>query len=366
MKVALIQDQLLTKAGSERVFLHLCDEFKEADIFTLCYNGKTTWPEFQNKKITTHWLGRFIKNHQIFKICFPLSTFLMQMWNFRDYDLIISSSATTAKYIKNHNAFHLCYCYFPTRAIWNSNVYFGSDSNLVGKGINMVMGLLRKRDIEAARRVDKFIAISDVTKKAIRTIYDMDSEIVFSPIVLPSIEKEAIVVKCNYYLLVSRLEKWKLVDYAIKAFNELGLNLHIVGTGPEESLLRTQANSNIVFLGSVTDIELSKYYAEAQAVVFTPELEYGLVPLEAAAYGTTTIALGRGGVLETMICDDGQLTKELAIFFPDPTSESLKDAVNRFQETEITSEQLIRHSKKFAVHSFQSQIRNISDRVKMR
>ena len=49
MKLALIQDQLLTEAGSERIFLYMAHEFPEADIFTLAYNLDTTWPEFQRK-----------------------------------------------------------------------------------------------------------------------------------------------------------------------------------------------------------------------------------------------------------------------------------------------------------------------------
>ena len=45
MKIALLQDQLLTCAGSERVFLYMCQEFPEADIFSLCYNAETTLPK---------------------------------------------------------------------------------------------------------------------------------------------------------------------------------------------------------------------------------------------------------------------------------------------------------------------------------
>jgi hypothetical protein len=66
VKIALIQDQLLTPAGSERVFLYMVQEFREADVFTLCYNANTTLPEFRLFKITTHWMGRFIRTHGVF------------------------------------------------------------------------------------------------------------------------------------------------------------------------------------------------------------------------------------------------------------------------------------------------------------
>ena len=59
-------------------------------------------------------------------------------------------------------------------------------------------------------------------------------------------------------------------------------------------------------------------------MIFTPELEYGLVPLEAAAAGTPTIALGKGGVLETMIGpDDTAGRAPTAVFFLEQTPEAL-------------------------------------------
>ena len=38
MKVALVHDVLIIFGGAERIFQYLCEEFKDADIFTLSYN----------------------------------------------------------------------------------------------------------------------------------------------------------------------------------------------------------------------------------------------------------------------------------------------------------------------------------------
>ena len=109
----------------------MAQEFREADIFTLAYNPETTWPEFRDFRIHTSWLNPFIQNHDRFKMAFPLSTYVMQNWDFNAYDVILTSSATTAKYIRNHHARHICYCYYPTRAIWDHGKYFdGSKSGL--------------------------------------------------------------------------------------------------------------------------------------------------------------------------------------------------------------------------------------------
>jgi len=77
MKIALIQDQLLTRSGSERVFLYMAQEFREADLYTLCYNAETTLPEFERFNVRTHWLNRFIRNHDTFKLMFPIASRVM-------------------------------------------------------------------------------------------------------------------------------------------------------------------------------------------------------------------------------------------------------------------------------------------------
>lgn len=357
MKIALIQDQLLTSAGSERVFLYMAQEFKEADLYTLCYNPEITWPEFKAFKIKTHWLNAVIRNHQIFQMMFPIATKAMEQWDFSDYDLIITSSATTAKYIKRFKAPHICYCYFPTRAIWNFDAYFNGGVGIKEKLFSFFLTYFKKRDIAAAQRVNHFIAISESTKEAIAKCYGAHSEVLFPPVDLERFTHGGI-EKQDYFLIVSRLERWKSLEYAIEAFNELGLPLRIIGHGSDKERLQALAKSNITFVGGVDDQALALAYAQAQAVVFTPELEYGLVPIEAIAAGTPVIALGRGGALETMVgIDDPQGREPTAVFFPDPNKDSLIEAINRFKKVRFNSQALVTHASSFGIPEFRRKLR---------
>lgn len=359
MKLAIIQDQLLTEAGSERVFLYMAQEFREADIFTLAYNPDTTWPEFRDFKINTSWLNPFVQSHDRFKTVFPLSTHVMQNWDFTAYDVILTSSATTAKYIRNHRARHICYCYYPTRAIWTHNKYFdGAKSDLREAVFKLAYSNLRRRDLEAARGVDDFIAISQSTRDAIRQFYGRESQVLFSPIDVDRFTPGAVLAKSDRYLMVGRLERWKRTDFAIEAFNRLGLPLDIIGTGPEEAALRAAAGPNIRFLGRADDETLVRAYGAARAVVFTPELEYGLVPLEAAAAGTPTVALGKGGVLETMIGpDDPSGRAPTAVFFEEQTPESLIAAVRRLETLDFPKTGLLAHAAQFGIPEFRRKLR---------
>ncbi len=361
MKLAIIQDQLLTEAGSERVFLYMAQEFPEADIFTLAYNPEATWPEFRDFKINTSWLNSFVQTHDRFKTVFPLATHVMQNWDFNAYDVIMTSSATTAKYIRNHRARHICYCYYPTRAIWSRNKYFdGAKPGLRETVFKLAYSHLKRRDMAAAQRVDEFIAISQSSRQAIQQFYQRDARVLFSPIDLDRFSVGAVFPKSNRYLMVGRLERWKRTDFAIAAFNRLGLPLDIIGSGPEEAALRAAAGPTIRFLGRADDTALVKAYGSARAVVFTPELEYGLVPLEAAAAGTPTVALGKGGVLETMIGpDDPAGRRPTAVFFEEQTPESLMAAIRRLETLEFPKTDLLAHAAQFGIPEFRRKLRAI-------
>jgi len=360
MKIAVIQDQLLTKAGSERVFKYMVQEFKEADIYTLAYNPNSTLPFYKTKQIRTSFVNAFIKTHEIFKTFFPISTYIMQCWDFSKYDVILTSSATTAKYIRRFKGIHICYCYFPTRAIWDNEKYFRNKRSLKILIFYLLLPFFKKRDIYSTTKISKMISISKYSQKAIQRIYNCDSEVLFSPIDYELLKQGFSVNKKSHYLIVSRLEKWKDLEYAIHAFNESGKKLKVIGTGAYENYLKSISNSNIKFLGSVSDERLAIEYGEARALIFTPELEYGLTPIEANAAGTLTIAYGRGGVKETMIpfrtSSDRNFT---AIFFQNKNFESLNDAVRLCEQIEYSPSFLKMHAKKFSIKNFQKRLRQI-------
>jgi glycosyltransferase involved in cell wall biosynthesis len=65
--------------------------------------------------------------------------------------------------------------------------------------------------------------------------------------------------------------------------------------------LRSIAKNSISFFGHISDEELREQYSGAKALIY-PQLEdFGLMPLEAAACGTPTLAYGQGGALETVV-----------------------------------------------------------------
>lgn len=357
MRTALVHDALCCVGGAERVFKYLCEEFEEADIYTLCYNPSETLEFFRTKDINVTWLDKLIKTPQGLRLSFPIAASVMKNLDLSQFDLVISSSASIAKYVSAKNGKHLSYCYYPTRALWEPEKYFGN--NKWRRNLNPFLEYYREKDIKLTQRVDQFIAISEDSRYHIKKYYCRNSHVINCPIetekFLPSNNKS------DYFLLVSRLLKWKRVDYAIEAFNELGFPLKIVGTGEEEEYLRSVAESNIEFLGFIDDKQLAIEYSNARAVIFTPSLEYGLIPLEANASGTPVIAYGMGGVAETMVPynSEEKMTQQspTAVFFYEQSKEALIEAIEVFEQVDFISDNLVDYASRWGVESFKRKFR---------
>jgi hypothetical protein len=97
--MAVIQDYLCNIAGSERMFQYICEEFPEADAYTLAYNPNATLDYFAGRNIKVTWMNKFVQSANTFKWLFPISTYVMGSVDLRQYDLVLSSSATVAKYV---------------------------------------------------------------------------------------------------------------------------------------------------------------------------------------------------------------------------------------------------------------------------
>ena len=125
-------------------------------------------------------------------------------------------------------------------------------------------------------------------------------DIIYPPTTLKNLSSKSY----DYFFIVSRLDKPKRVDLAIKAYikSKSDIPLKIAGVGKELEYLKDIAkdNPNIEFLGFLSDEELSEFYSMAFAVIFIPkEEDYGIVTIEAMQSKKCVITCSdSGGVLE--------------------------------------------------------------------
>jgi glycosyltransferase involved in cell wall biosynthesis len=246
------------------------------------------------------------------------------------YDLVLSLSHCAAKAVRvSPGSLHLCYCFTPMRYVWDLADDYARDAGRLTRAVLPALAAALRRWDRRTDGVDKFIAISHHIADRIRRVYGRDAEVIHPPVDVARFRPAETLD--DYYLVVSALVPYKRVDLAIAAAARLGRRLLVVGSGPEEARLRALAGPNITFLGWRPDAEVAELYARCRAVLFPAVEDYGIVPLEAAAAGRPTLALGRGGALETMVgLDDGR-EPPTAVFFAEPTVESLTGAIRTFE-----------------------------------
>jgi glycosyltransferase involved in cell wall biosynthesis len=189
--------------------------------------------------------------------------------------------------------------------------------------------MLRRWDTRAARSADVYLANSSHTAGMIRAAYGFEAEVLHPPVGIPVAGGLEPVpgIEPGYFLCVSRLLPYKHVDVIVDAFSRLGAErLVVVGSGPLAQQLRSTAARNVTFLERVSDAQLRWLYANGRALVAASHEDFGLTPVEAAAFGTPAIVLRHGGYLETV------LDANTGVFFDAPTPRAVVGAVQRFSE----------------------------------
>lgn len=330
LRIALVHHWLVSPGGAERVLFQLHQMYPDAPIYTAAYQPEK-FPEFAGADIRTTFLDKipYLKRkHQLFPIFLGLP---FKTLDLSGYDIVISSCAAEAKYVRTDaSTLHICYCHTPVRYYWADyewrlkNLPFGAFNWLARIVFPLVIGVLKRTDYTAAQQVDVFVANSRHIQARIKQYYDRDSCVIYPPVVIDQLITLPPGSR-DYYLIVGRQVAAKRLDVAIDAFNKLGLPLKIAGSGEEIARQKPRAKSNIEFLGRVSEATRNKLYAGAKGLVFPPEEDFGMVPIEAMAAGTPIIAYDGGGAPEYVI--DG----ETGVLFDSQTGDSLMHAVERFE-----------------------------------
>lgn len=331
-KIALVHDWLLGLGGAERVLKVFHEMWPEAPIYTFFYNEKFVQNFLPEADIRPSFLQKFyhLLPHKLFTPFLPLA---VESWDLSEFDLVISSSIAFSKgLILKPKTKHLCYCYSPTRFLWDwHREYLELTTWNLQLGTRILQHFLRIWDRQASTRVDQFAAISKNVQERIKKYYRREATVIYPPLTLDENWPKnhyGHLPLTNYFLMVSRLFPHKNIDIAIEAFNKLEWPLLIVGDGPEYYRLKSKIDHPqlIKIERRADDSQLALYYFHAKAFILPQEEDFGLTPLEAMSFGKPVLALRRGGALEYI--QEGVNGE----FFADPHPAVLADGVRRLTE----------------------------------
>ena len=355
LRVALAHDFFVDYGGAERVVETLHEMFPEAPVYTSFVHQKALgmhWDRFKDWDIRQSWASKIPGITKLYSPLRVLAAKFFESFDFSDYDVVISSTNMyMAKAIRTHKpTVHICYCHTPPRSLYGYSTMMNWKKNMFvrvfGELINHYMRIV---DFETSKNPDVFIANSKEVQSRIKKFYRRDSVVIYPPIEIPL--KFEPIEKKEFYLYVGRIAASKHVDLAIHACNKAKKQLKVVGRGGNLEYLQSIAGETISFEGAVDDIQLHELYKEAKCVIYPAEDEdFGMIAVEAMAYGTPVIVHRSGGFLESVI--EG----ETGEFFDQFSVEDVMKSIGRIEEKKCDQQKLHEYAKKFSKERFKQEM----------
>lgn len=305
MRVALVHDYLTQYGGAERVLEVLHARYKDAPVLTSTYAPEQLPASFRDWTIRTSPLDRvpgFRRSHRAWLPLYP-AIFAQLGRSIHDVDAVIAdSSAWSHHAAPRGDVPTLCYCHSPARFLHGDQQYLGASGGYrAARPLSHAgFGGLRRLDQRAARRVTRMVANSAAVATRIRLAYGIDVAVVHPPVAVERFTPVQLVPAEDWFLVVSRLVPYKWIDRAIRAANESGHRLKIIGEGRDRNSLERLAGPTVEFLGPLPDHEVVAYMQRCQALILPGVEDFGMTAVEAQAAGRPVIAARGGGALETI------------------------------------------------------------------
>ena len=359
-RAALVHDWLTGMRGGEKVLEVLGDLFPAAPIHTLFHFPGSVSPAIEAHPIRTSWLQRAPGVRRHYRRYLPLFPRAIESFDLAGYDLVVSTSHCVAKgAIPAPGARHVCYCHTPMRYVWDQeHAYFPRRTGLAARLRKPVLDRLRAWDVASASRVHQFVANSSFVAQRIRRYYGRDAEVVHPPVDVdfftPAAGAEARRAPGGYCLVVSALAPYKRIEWAIAACEKAGVELRIVGDGPERERLASLAGPGARLLGRVDGAALRDLYRGALCLLQPGVEDFGIASVEALASGTPVVALGQGGVLD--VVEDGV---HGVLTATEGDLDELAAAVDRVRRMCFSQTTLRARAEGFSSHLFAERMRSL-------
>lgn len=353
MKKALVHDWYYINGGAEKVIHSFNTIWNDLDHYALIdflneeqrafvLGGKSVQTSFIQKLPTAK------KNHRKFLQLFP---YAIEQFDFNEYDVVLSSSASIAKGALTHqNQLHICYCHSPMRYAWDLYHQYMREAKL-SKGVKgwyakYVLHKMRIWDVISSNRVDHFVANSGYIANRIKKIYNRDAAVIYPPVDVDNFTLQE--KKEDYYFTASRMVPYKKIDLIVQAFNQMShKKLIVAGSGPDFEKIKKEAHSNVEMVGFIDAEQMKFYLQNARAFVFAAEEDFGILPVEAQACGTPVIGFGKGGVRETVI------NAKTGVYFETQKINAIIEAVDKFERMEFNHEYICNHAQQFSKIRFE-------------
>ena len=352
-----MHDYLTQRGGAERVVLSMLKAFPAAPLYTSLYEPADTYPEFAAYDIRPMWPNRvraLRADHRRGLPIYPLAFSHLHLDP--EPDVVLCSSSGFAHGVRT-TARKVVYCYSPPRWLYDkAPSYLAAWPLPLRTACRVASPGLRAWDRRSALSANRYLTSSPGVAADILKAYGLEATVFPPPIQVEAAgERQPIEgLAPGFVLCVSRLLTYKNIDAVVAAFRQLPhLRLVVVGEGPERKRLTAIAPSNVTIAGRVSEAELRWLYASCFGLVSAGLEDFGLTPIEGAAFGKPVVALRAGGFLDTVI--EGRT----GLFFDAPSAPAIAAAVLSMLASPWSSAVLVDHADSYAELDFILRLRSV-------
>lgn len=321
-KVAMYYPWVYLKSGVERVILEIAKRSRhEITIYTNHLDLDQTFPEFKEMG-NIRKLKHISVQRSFFRVLQGIFTLGSQIIDPAGYDVLVVHSEGIGDFLnfRNHSKTNLCICYTPVRPVYDP-VYrqtYLSDHPRARLPLALFSFLYKWITRAAWKHYRRVFVISKEAESRIHAGRICGPEKL--EILYPGVDTEAMRpggASERFFLYAGRIKWTKNVGLAIEAFRDFrarsgggdGWKLIIAGIVDSKSrkyFAELQAlaagSQDIVFKLDPTTPELWDLYSRCSVLLYTPLNEdWGIVPIEAMAFGKPVLAVNSGGPKETIL-----------------------------------------------------------------
>ncbi|OLC10428.1 MAG: hypothetical protein AUH39_01945 [Chloroflexi bacterium 13_1_40CM_67_9] len=356
MNIVLAHEYFVAHGGAERVVETFHQMWPGVPVYTF-FHDRRRYGDLPGWNLRTSYLQHLLlgESHRLLLPLYPNAARALRVPPETDVALI-----STSGFIKGiglaDRTIAVAYCHSPTRYLYDWREQYMREE-VPGPLVPLMRDLLQRlqdHDWRTAQRMDRWIANSTAVRGRIISYYEPPPKNI--EIVHPPVDVETFAAdqrRGDFWLFVGRLSSYKRADVAIRAFNDIGMRLLVVGEGRERGALERIASENVVFTGRADDATLRSLLASARGLVFPSEDDFGIVCVEALASGAPVVALAAGGIFD--IVRDGE--EGVLVDVPEPRA--FAEGVLRAERARFEPKALRDSARRFNVSRFRERVRAI-------